>query len=256
MTTQPNQSWDAHLYDSKHSFVTTYGEDVLTLLNPQPGERILDLGCGTGHLTQQIAAKGAQVVGLDRSAEMLATARAAYPTITFTEADAADFTTDTSFDAVFSNAALHWMVEPQKPIASVWNALKPGGRFVAEMGGKTNVEALIDAVYAATTALALTVPAPQWYFPSTAEYAELLEYQGFRVIYIIHFDRPTPLEGSDAIPNYLRMYLPQVVDAVPVPDRDRFFAAVEDGLRPKLYRDGTWYMDYVRLRFVAIKPGE
>jgi trans-aconitate methyltransferase len=249
----PNQSWDARLYDTKHSFVTAYGEDVLTLLDPQPGEHILDLGCGTGHLTQQIAERGAHAVGLDRSREMLATARTSYSSIEFIEADAANFTVDTRFDAVFSNAALHWMVEPQKPIAAVWQALKPGGRFVAEMGGKTNIEALIDAVYAAAAALALTVPAPQWYFPSTAEYAGLLEHQGFRVTLIAHFDRPTPLEGSDAIPNYLRMYLPQVVDAVPGVQRDPFFAAVEDHLRPVLYRDGTWYMDYVRLRFAAIK---
>jgi trans-aconitate methyltransferase len=187
---------------------------------------------------------------------MLAQARERYPALEFVEADAANFAFDRPFDAVFSNAALHWMLEPEKPIASVWRALKPGGRFVAEMGGKGNVAMLTRAVYETAAALALTVPAARWYFPSVAEYATLLEQQGFRVVYMIHFDRPTLLEGEDAIPNYLRMYLPQVVDSVPAADRERYFAAVEDRLRPTHSREGTWTMDYVRLRFIAIKPGE
>jgi trans-aconitate methyltransferase len=126
-----SQRWDPQLYDSKHSFVTHFGGDLLPLLDPQPGDRILDLGCGTGHLSAQIAASGAAVVGIDHSPDMIAQAQATYPDLTFIEADAANFTFEQPFDAVFSNAALHWIPTPERVIACVWQALKPGGRFSA-----------------------------------------------------------------------------------------------------------------------------
>ncbi|MGH6628953.1 MAG: class I SAM-dependent methyltransferase [Burkholderiales bacterium] len=128
--------WDSSLYDDKHSFVTKYGEGVLELLAPQPGERILDVGCGTGHLTQLIAGAGAQVTGMDNSAEMIATARAGHPDLRFVVGDAADFFFDEPFDAVFSNAALHWVHRAEEAVICMSRALKPGGRFVVEFGGK------------------------------------------------------------------------------------------------------------------------
>jgi len=246
--------WNPTLYDSKHSFVTRYGEDVITLLDPKAGERILDVGCGTGHLTHLIAEQGAEVVGLDQSPAMIAEAKTNYPDLTFVQADAANFSFDAPFDAVFSNAALHWILNPAKVISSVWEALKPGGRFVAEMGGKGNVQAIADAVHRALAAGDFPIPPKRWYFPTIGEYAVLLEAQGFRTTYMIHFDRPTLLEGGDAIGNFIRMYLPETLEGVPEAEQPAFIAHVEDALRPTLFYDGQWHADYVRLRFAAIKP--
>lgn len=155
------------LYDQKHGFITHFGTDLLPLLEPQPGERILDLGCGTGHLTAQIAGAGADVIGIDHSPEMVAQARAAYPEFRFQQADAADFTFDTPFDAVFSNATLHWIPAQEAVIACVWRALKPGGRFVVEFGGKGNVATLIGGLFDALRAFDQPVPSRlPWYFPA------------------------------------------------------------------------------------------
>src|SRR5262249_12224499 len=139
-------------------------------LAPQPGERILDVGCGTGHLTAQIAQSGASVVGLDNSPEMLTAARAAYPGLEFVQADARQFTFAEPFDAVFSNAALHWVREPQRVIRCIREALKPGGRFVAELGGKGNVQTIAHALRAAAEQLGLPLAESPWYFPGVAEY--------------------------------------------------------------------------------------
>jgi trans-aconitate 2-methyltransferase len=245
--------WNPTLYDSKHSFVTRYGEDVITLLDPKPGERILDVGCGTGHLTHQIAERGAEVIGLDQSPAMIAEAKTNYPQLASVQADAADFRFDQPFDAVFSNAALHWILTPEKVIASVWEALKPGGRFVAEMGGKGNVQAIADAVHGTLAAGDYPIPPKRWYFPTIGEYAALLEAQGFRATYMIHFDRPTLLEGEDAIGNFIRMYLPETLEGVPEAEQPAFIGQVEDALRPTLFYDDQWHADYVRLRFAAVK---
>jgi trans-aconitate methyltransferase len=137
--------WDSSLYDDRHSFVWKKSADLIELLALQPGERTLDLGCGTGHLTASIAERGAEVIGLDASPSMVAQARQNYPKLKFVLADARDFRFDTPFDAVFSNAALHWVPEAERVIESVARALKPGGRFVLEMGGKGNIARLTDA---------------------------------------------------------------------------------------------------------------
>ena len=145
-TTMPNQTWDAGLYDNKHAFVWQYGASLVGLLAPKSGERILDLGCGTGHLTSQIAESGAQVVGLDHSAEMLAQARSAIPELEFVQGDARDFTFAQPFDAVFSNAVLHWIRPPEAVIRCVYDALRPGGRFTAEFGGRGNVRRVLGVL--------------------------------------------------------------------------------------------------------------
>lgn len=257
----PVQQWDAQLYDTQHAIITRYGEALVDLLNPQAGERVLDLGCGTGHLTAQIAEKGAQVIGLDKSESMIETARAAYPNIEFMVGDAADFAFDQPFDAgrifdaVFSNAALHWVLDAAGVARSVYHALKPNGRFIAEMGGKTNIGVLLgEGVFGALDALSLPRPEGQlWYFPSPAEHATLLESHGFRVSFMAHFDRPTLLQGEDGIRHWLAQFVPAILDSVPADLRDRFVREVEDRTRARLYRDGNWYADYVRLRFVAVR---
>ena len=257
MSTLPHgQAWDPELYDRNHGFVTHFGIDLLPLLDPQPGERILDLGCGTGHLTAQIAESGADVIGLDSSPEMVAGARAAYPDLSFQPGDAANFSFATPFDAIFSNAALHWIPTPEAVIACVWRALKPGGRFVAEFGGKGNAATLISGLFGALRAFDQPVPKRlPWYFPSPAEYATLLEVQGFRVAHLAYFERTAPLDGPGAIGNFLHVFTPEYLEYVPAEEQADFIAAVEDRLRPVLYRDGEWWMDYMRLHVLAIRPG-
>jgi SAM-dependent methyltransferase len=146
MAADPPEStnkWDASLYEAKHSFVWERGADLLELLAAQPGERILDLGCGTGHLTARIAEAGADVVGLDSSPEMIAEAKRNFPALEFIVGDAREFRFEKPFDAVFSNAMLHWVLEPESVVQSIGEALKTGGRFVAELGGQGNVERVV-----------------------------------------------------------------------------------------------------------------
>lgn len=251
-----SQSWDASLYESKHAFVWKHGAPVLELLAPQPGEQILDLGCGTGQLTAQIAAAGAEVMGIDKAASMIEQARANYPDLRFEVADGSNFSFAEPFDAVFSNAAIHWMREPARVVACIAQALKPGGRFVAEFGGKGNTAPLIEAVYTASEAAgypALRDRSP-WYFPSIGEYSPLLEQSNLLVTFAALFDRPTPLEGGrQGLRIWLHMFGSSFFQGIPQEQQEIILQDVEQRLELRFYRDATWYVPYVRLRVVARK---
>ncbi|PGF13843.1 SAM-dependent methyltransferase [Natrinema sp. CBA1119] len=248
---QSSNMWDTSRYDGSHSFVYEYGEDLLELLDPTEDERILDLGCGTGHLTGEIQTSGATVVGLDQSMEMIAEARSTYPECEFVCADAQMSAVDDSFDAVFSNAALHWIDDQDAALKSVADALKPNGRFVAELGGAGNVERITDSVRSELRNRGYDVDHP-WYFPSIGEYASRLEDHGFEVQYATLFDRPTTLEGADGLESWLRMFGDHFFEPLSPDEQAAVIAAVEDDLRDELFRDGGWIADYRRLRFVAV----
>jgi trans-aconitate 2-methyltransferase len=243
--------WDACLYETKHAFVWKQGAALLELLASQAGERILDLGCGTGHLTGQIAEAGAEVVGIDSAATMIDQARRTYPHLRFEVADARDFTLAGSFDAVFSNAVLHWIGEPARVIEAVRRSLKPSGRFVAEFGGRGNVQAIVAALDQTMQTTGGGRFENAWYFPSIAEYATLLERGGLEVTYAALFDRPTPLEGEAGMRHWIEMFANDLLTSVAACQREEFLGKVEKELRPVLYRDGTWWADYRRLRVVA-----
>lgn len=247
--------WNADLYNSKHDFVWKYGSAVVSLLSPQSGERILDLGCGTGHLTAQIADSGAQVMGVDRSPEMIAAAREAYPNLKFEIADARDLPFREEFDAVFSNATLHWIREAEEALHGIWRALRPGGRFVAEFGGKGNIRTMEEAFDRALMELGAGGPGDvrPWYYPSISEYATLAEANGFEVGFITLFDRPTELaDGAAGLRNWIKMFCGAYLDRAGA-RREEFAQRVEELLRPKQFRDGQWWADYRRLRLVAYK---
>jgi trans-aconitate methyltransferase len=248
--------WDASAYDSKHSFVWKYGKEVLELLSPREGERILDLGCGTGHLTSQIAASGATVIGLDKSPAMIERARTLYPDLRFEAADATSFRFDEPFDAVFSNAAIHWMKDQDGVADSIRRALKPGGRFAAEFGGKGNLQKLRSALREVLDAggYSWDREATRRCYASIGEYATLLESHGFRVTYATHFDRPTKLDGGESgLRKWLEVFADTELAGVPAGQRDNVIRAVEQRLRPDLFRDGNWFLDYKRLRITAVK---
>jgi trans-aconitate methyltransferase len=248
--------WNADLYDDKHGFVSQFGSSVVELLDVKPGEFILDLGCGTGDLAKQIQQAGADVTGFDYSAEMIAQARFKYPEISFEVADAANFQVEYQYDAVFSNATLHWVHNAAGAIKSVYEALKPGGRFVAEMGGKGNIGKLRSAIKQVLQKHGYTNQAETqiWYFPSVGEYASLLERGGFRVTYAIHFDRKTPLQDGDkGVAKWIEMFGSQYFTGIPEGERPQLLKEITELLEPHYNESGQWYADYKRLRFKAIK---
>jgi trans-aconitate methyltransferase len=256
MTSTYNTTWNATLYDEKHNFVAKYGEDVVQLLAPQQGERILDLGCGTGYLTYLIAQAGARVIGIDNAAAMIHRAQAAYPDLDFRVMSATDFHFDTPFDAVFSNATLHWVLEKESAIEHIAHALKPGGRLILEMGGKGNVEEIVVATRKVLTRHGYYSNAATqlWYFPSLSEYTTLLEKKGFRVRFAAHFDRPTELKDTrDGIKDFLKMFGNAFFNNIPENEIDTVLGEIQDMVRPTNYRNGNWYGNYKRLRIAATK---
>lgn len=243
-------SWNAEQYEGRHSYVWQFGGSLLELLQPRPGERILDLGCGTGQLTGDIAATGAQVVGLDSSPEMLGQAHQNYPHLKFVLADATSFRFDEPFDAVFSNAALHWVKNAGAAVGSIAAALRPGGRFVAEFGGKGNIASImgaLDAVFGA----AAEERCP-WWFPGIGEYASLLERHGLEVRQASLFDRPTPIEGEHGMEDWIQMFCSSYLRDISADGAKEKIREVVAYLRPKLYREGVWMLDYRRLRVAAV----
>lgn len=251
-----SSQWDAELYDNKHEFVSQLATDLVKLLSPQPGERILDLGCGTGHLTFKIASSKAKVLGIDSAATMIEKARRNYPTIDFAVVDGANLEYTEQFDSVFSNAVLHWIKPPEAVILGVWNALKPGGKFVAEFGGKGNINLILTALDNAIKSLDLSGNEELRinYFPSIAEYGTLLEKQGFQFTYANLFNRLTPLADAEVgMSNWLRMFRGNLLGLFPEETQTKIIAKVEEELRPLLYKNGQWFADYRRIRIVAIK---
>ncbi len=243
------QTWSSARYARNARFVSELAAPLVDLLAPQPGERVLDLGCGDGALTAEIAARGAMVVGVDGSADMVAAARARG--IDARLMDGQDLRFEAEFDAVFSNAALHWMRKADAVLAGVRRALQPGGRLVAEFGGHGNVERVERALVAALDRRGLDgrryVP---WYFPTDEAYAAKLEAHGFTVASIGLIPRPTPLPGE--LGDWLETFAEGFLGAVPPSERQALKDEVATALRSRCCdATGRWSLDYVRLRVVA-----
>ena len=234
-------NWDARRYQ-RHSYIWELGQGVVELLAPRAGERIVDLGCGSGQLTARIAESGARVIGIDKSEEMIAQARASFPSIEFRIGEATDFCVDAPVDAVFSNAMLHWVLDARAAIGCVARALKPGGRFVLEMGGSGNTRTLLQAIREVAGDVSLP-----WFYPTIGEYAGMLEEGGLEVRSAMLFDRPTPVEGENGLEDWLVMF----GGSLGLSPEQR--AEICERLRGRMYRDGAWMIDYRRLRVFAVR---
>jgi trans-aconitate methyltransferase len=246
--------WNAGAYDDQPGFVAKPGAGLLSLLQPRPGEQILDLGCGNGGWTAEIAAAGAIPTGIDLSEEMVKRARQKYPELNIQVADACHYRTDVRFDAVFSNAALHWIKDAPAVARSIWLALREGGRLVAEFAGSGNLAVLTAAMEQALEAHGYAWAGRNpWYHPTIGEYASLLEQTGFRVTLAHHFDRPTPLKGDTGVRHWLDSFADYFFLDVTSADKASIYRAIEAQVKPHFERGGQWMADTRRLRIVAIK---
>ena len=252
-----NNNWNSSLYQDKHTFVWKYGENLLEILNPQPNEIILDLGCGTGQLTAKITESGAEVIGIDGASEMIEKAQNNYPQLKFQVADARKFELSQPLDAGFSNATLHWIPEADEVINCINQSLKTGGRFIAEFGGRGNIESIVKALYRALEKIGFNNPSDSnpWYFPSFGEYAAKLEKQGFEVVYSNLFYRPTLLQEDAGLANWIKMFGGNFFTELSESEINQVIQDVEKQLKPELYQDGNWFADYRRIQIKAIKTG-
>ncbi len=246
-----SQNWNAEEYNANAAFVAQLGNSVLEILAPQPEERILDLGCGDGKLTRKIQKYGCHVLGIDSSEEMINATRKLGIKTKVISGDNLNF--DQEFDAVFSNAALHWMLEQDKVVQGVYQALKSGGRFVGEFGGKGNINSVIKAM----SAVFQDFPdwrkfSNPWYFPSIAEYAQVLDKAGFEINYLELIPRPTPLKTG--IRGWLKVFAKGITNNLNFEEKEFFIDEVEKRLKPIIFsEENGWVTDYVRLRFQATK---
>ncbi|ANS73479.1 methyltransferase type 11 [Paenibacillus yonginensis] len=250
-----NQQWNSGTYDSSMSFVSQFGESLIGLLQPQPGERILDWGSGTGDLAALIAQSGADVTGIDVSPEMVRAAQAKHPQLRFIQADAQHYVHDKPADAIFSNAALHWLQDADAAAASMASSLRSGGRLVCEFGGHGNIASVVSGLPQVFEAhgLGSKLRMP-WYFPSIGQYTSLLEKHGFTVELALCFARPTPLEdGEQGFRKWLDVFANGILSVLTTEQRERILTDLEEQLRPLLFQDGRWVMDYRRIRVSAFK---
>lgn len=249
-----NIQWDAKTYQKNFSFVHQYGEDVLSLIEGDTNQRVVDLGCGNGALTKKLADKGYSVMGIDASEDMLRIAGQQYPEFAFRQGNALDFSLEEKADVIFSNAVFHWIDgdKQEQMLQNIASQLKPGGQLVCEFGGKgcaERVHSMLERCFAERGLPYRRV----FYFPTIGEYAPILEKCGLRVEYAVLFDRPTPQKSDDGLRDWIHMFVKEPFRGIEEAVKEEIIADAVEKLRPELYHDGAWFVDYVRIRIRARK---
>ena len=248
-----NIKWNSEEYAKGFSFVHEYGKDVLDLVDEGSGVAV-DLGCGTGALSGELAKKGYDVIGVDASEEMLDKARKEFPEIKFVLSDALTFSLEEKASVIFSNAVFHWIDREKQDelAANIYEQLLPGGVLVTEFGGKGCAESVHSALEACFAKRGLVYPRT-FYFPTIGEYAQVLERNGFIIRYAIFFDRPTEQKSGHGVKDWCRMFVKKPFEDMDESMKEEILEEVEQSLRSQLYKNGKWFVDYVRIRVKAVK---
>lgn len=257
MPTKPNHDWwDPTRYVTQHSFVYEHGQALVDIADAGPGERVLDVGCGSGQLTAQLAERSAKVLGIDPSANMIEAARSAYSDVHFEVGDVLSLREHHAYDVVFTNATLHWVKAADHAAARIAAALKPGGRFVAEFGASGNMSIVVSAIMQALERLGVRVSAFEnpWFNPTVAEYVSILSRAGLEIVFAQRFQRPTQLDGPAGLQGWLEMFARPHFSGLADDQVAEVIERAVEIARPQLFKGGAWYADYVRLRVVAVKP--
>lgn len=249
-----NINWNASNYKENFSFVPAYGEAVLDLLTKPKGSCIVDLGCGNGILTKKLFERGYQVVGIDDSAEMIAQAKVDCPNIEFITGNALDFVLEHKADAIFSNAVFHWIDEQkqQKMLCNIFNQLNEGGELVCEFGGAGCAEHVHRTLEQCFLEHGFEYKRV-FYFPTIGQYAPMLEKAGFRIEYALLFDRPTVQKGEDGLADWIKMFVKKPFEGIDKDIQNEIICEAVNRLKSVLYINGEWIVDYVRIRFRAVK---
>lgn len=252
-----NIQWDAENYKENFSFVHQYGENVLELIRQPECEETpfaVDLGCGNGALTEKLAEKGFSVLGIDDSEEMLRVARELHPGVCFQKGNAIHFELPQAADVIFSNAVFHWInaADQERMIENLFRQLKPGGQLVCEFGGKGCAETVHHTLERLFAERGYHYPRV-FYFPTIGEYAPILEKAGFRVEYACLFDRPTPQKGEHGLRDWIEMFVKKPFEGMDAAAKEAILSDAEAALQNVLRLDGTWIVDYVRIRIRAVK---
>ncbi|AEV29028.1 trans-aconitate methyltransferase [Sphaerochaeta pleomorpha str. Grapes] len=249
-----NKQWNPNSYQEQCSFVYGYGKDLVTLLGPVRGKKIIDIGCGSAVLTDALSLAGALVTGIDGSNDMVAKAKSQFPHLDIRNLDALELNFTEEFDAAFSNAVFHWIEKSKQPVllGNIARALKKGGILVAEMGGLGCAQAVHSALANAFAKRGLLYVHPH-YFPSIGEYSALLEQAGLLVTYASLFDRPTKMEGTKGLRNWIDMFVTAPFATLSEEMQEQIRGEAEEALKEQLFDGQDWIIDYVRLRFRAEK---
>lgn len=249
-----NINWEAKEYASNFNFVPQYGKGLIELITAPRGSKVLDLGCGNGTLTKQLADAGFSVTGIDASPELIALAKEQYSDLIFKEGDATNFILEERADVVFSNAVFHWIDREKQPLLlqCIANALKAGGELVCEFGGFGNNAKIHEGLSKSFAKRNMTYQMP-FYFPTIGEYAPLLENVGLQVRFASLFDRFTELKGENGLADWIRMFVKTPFTGISLETKMEIISETVESLKDILYQNGKWYADYVRIRIKAIK---
>lgn len=243
--------WNASFYADKHRFVAACGMRLLEFVDRSRGRSILDLGCGTGELTAELAVNGADVLGIDASADMIRLARETYPTLHFKILDALRLNFDAEFDTVFSNAVFHWIPDQDRLLGCIRQALKPDGRLVCEFGAADNARQVLATLFIVFAQHGRRFE-HGFFYPTPDAYSQRLELNGFKPERVIAYDRPTPLrDGEAGLRNWIMQFLHPAFTSFSSAEQKAILSETETRLRPHLWDGIQWTVDYRRLLAVA-----